>query len=116
MDASRLVVKQSGVSHGWNEQVNFMLSGNDVEVDDGDYHQRTALHLAASSGHIAMVRHLVLIHGANMNVLDRSAPDLPSYLDILHALLHAAWGVDHLYHWVLGVVCTAGAALLQPAV
>ena len=50
-----------------------MLSGNDVEVDDGDYHQRTALHLAASSGHIAMVRHLVLIHGANMNVLDRSA-------------------------------------------
>ena len=52
-------------------QVNFMLSGNDVEVDDGDYHQRTALHLAASNGHIAMVRHLVLIHGANMNVLDR---------------------------------------------
>ena len=51
-----------------------MLSGNDVEVDDGDYHQRTALHLAASSGHIAMGRHLVLIHGANMNVLDRSAP------------------------------------------
>ena len=49
-----------------------MLSGNDVEVDDGDYHQRTALHLAASNGHIAMVRHLVLIHGANMNVLDRS--------------------------------------------
>lgn len=55
------------------QQVNFMLSGNDVEVDDGDYHQRTALHLAASNGHIAMVRHLVLIHGANMNVLDRSA-------------------------------------------
>ncbi|KAL3159544.1 hypothetical protein ABBQ38_009960 [Trebouxia sp. C0009 RCD-2024] len=52
-------------------EVNFMLSGNDVEVDDGDYHQRTALHLAASNGHIAMVRHLVLIHGANMNVLDR---------------------------------------------
>ena len=49
-----------------------MLSGNDVEVDDGDYHQRTALHLAASKGHVAMVRHLVLIHWANMNVLDRS--------------------------------------------
>ena len=54
-----------------------MLSGNDVEVDDGDYHQRTALHLAASNGHIAMVRHLVLIHGANMNVLDRSAASPP---------------------------------------
>ena len=52
-------------------QVNIVLSSNDVEVDDGDYHQRTALHLAASNGHIAMVRHLVLIHGANMNVLDR---------------------------------------------
>lgn len=63
------------LAHAW--QVNFMLSGNDVEVDDGDYHQRTALHLAASNGHIAMVRHLVLIHGANMNVLDRSAVPLP---------------------------------------
>ena len=65
---------QTGLMTGdAHAQVNFMLSGNDVEVDDGDYHQRTALHLAASSGHIAMVRHLVLIHGANMNVLDRSA-------------------------------------------
>ena len=57
---------------GCAQQVNFMLSGNDLQLEDGDYHQRTALHLAASNGHIAMVRHLVLIHGANMNVLDRS--------------------------------------------
>ena len=71
-------------------QVNFMLSGNDVEVDDGDYHQRTALHLAASNGHIAMVRHLVLIHGANMNVMDRSAaspPPLTPFTQILPAVM-----------------------------
>ena len=69
-------------------QVNIVLSSNDVEVDDGDYHQRTALHLAASNGHIAMVRHLVLIHGANMNVLDRSVASLttlPSVV-VLHLM------------------------------
>lgn len=48
-----------------------MLASNDVEVDDGDYHQRTALHLAASNGHVAMVRHLTLVHGASPNVTDR---------------------------------------------
>lgn len=48
-----------------------MLGSGDVEVDDGDYHQRTALHLASSNGHIAMVRHLVLQHGAYLNVVDR---------------------------------------------
>ena len=58
-------------------QVQLLLSSNDVEVDDSDYHQRTALHLAASNGHIAMVRHLVLVHGANMNVIDRCALSLP---------------------------------------
>ena len=52
-------------------QVDFMLGSGDVEVDDGDYHQRTALHLASSNGHIAMVRHLVLQHGAYLNVVDR---------------------------------------------
>ena len=50
-----------------------MLHGNDVEVDDGDYHQRTALHLAASAGQVAMVRHLVLLHGASMACTDRYA-------------------------------------------
>lgn len=68
------------------EQVNIVLSSNDVEVDDGDYHQRTALHLAASNGHIAMVRHLVLLHGANMNVLDRSAVLRPRFLLPLHPI------------------------------
>ena len=58
-------------------QVQRILSSNEVEVDDGDYHQRTALHLAASNGHIAMVRTLVLGHGANMNVVDRCAGHEP---------------------------------------
>ena len=69
------------------EQVNIVLSSNDVEVDDGDYHQRTALHLAASNGHIAMVRHLVLLHGANMNVLDRLAVLRLRFLLPLHLLI-----------------------------
>ena len=32
----------------------------------GDYHDRTALHLAASNGHLKMVRHLVMNHGADL--------------------------------------------------
>ena len=68
--------------------MNIVLSSNDVEVDDGDYHQRTALHLAASNGHIAMVRHLVLIHGANMNVLDRYLAALCDLQPMLLLLAH----------------------------
>eukprot|EP00891_Asterochloris_glomerata_P005864 jgi/Astpho2/5864/gw1.00080.23.1_t len=42
-----------------------------TDVDDSDYHQRTALHLAASNGHIAMVRHLLLIsNGMDPNTSD----------------------------------------------
>ncbi|KAK9811376.1 hypothetical protein WJX72_002779 [[Myrmecia] bisecta] len=67
----RVVRLVDAAARGDIDEVNFMLGNNDVEVDDGDYHQRTALHLAASNGHIAMVRHLVLVHGANMNVTDR---------------------------------------------
>jgi ankyrin repeat protein len=29
----------------------------------GDYDDRTALHLAASNGHLKMVKHLVMTHG-----------------------------------------------------
>ena len=40
-----------------------MLAGGGVEADDGDFHGRTALHLAASNGHLATVRRLVLGEG-----------------------------------------------------
>ena len=41
-------------------QVEEVLAGGGVEADDGDFHGRTALHLAASNGHLATVRRLVL--------------------------------------------------------
>jgi len=41
-------------------QVNALLSGGETDADDGDFHGRTALHLAASNGHLATVRRLVL--------------------------------------------------------
>ena len=37
-----------------------MLAGGGVDADDGDFHGRTALHLAASNGHLATARRLVL--------------------------------------------------------
>ncbi|KAK9848396.1 hypothetical protein WJX84_008432 [Apatococcus fuscideae] len=67
----RVVRLVDAAARGSIEEVDFMLGSGDVEVDDGDYHQRTALHLASSNGHIAMVRHLVLQHGAYLNVVDR---------------------------------------------
>ncbi|KAK9831937.1 hypothetical protein WJX81_001333 [Elliptochloris bilobata] len=51
--------------------VDAALSMGGVEADDGDFHGRTALHLAASNGHLATVRRLVLGHGAGVNVTDR---------------------------------------------
>ena len=41
-------------------QVNALLSGGETDADDGDFHGRTALHLAASNGHLATARRLVL--------------------------------------------------------
>ena len=32
-----------------------ILASGDVEVDEGDYDKRTALHLAASEGHIELM-------------------------------------------------------------
>lgn len=62
-----------GAARGDIDEVNHILATNDVDVDvdDEDYDQRTALHLAASNGHIDMVRHLILVQGAHVNVLDR---------------------------------------------
>lgn len=41
-------------------QVHAVLAGGGVDADDGDFHGRTALHLAASNGHLATARRLVL--------------------------------------------------------
>ena len=52
-------------------EVSRMLAQGDINVDMGDYDERTPLHLAASNGHLKMVKHLVLIHGADLGVKDR---------------------------------------------
>ena len=46
--------------HTSGAQVEEVLAGGGVEADDGDFHGRTALHLAASNGHLATARRLVL--------------------------------------------------------
>jgi ankyrin repeat protein len=52
-------------------EVSRMLGQGDINVDMGDYDERTPLHLAASNGHTKMVKHLVQIHGADLSVKDR---------------------------------------------
>jgi len=51
-------------------EVQRVFCHGDVLVDDTDYDGRTMLHLAASSGHLDVVRFLVLL-GANIDVQDR---------------------------------------------
>eukprot|EP01130_Rhizamoeba_saxonica_P012440 TRINITY_DN5247_c0_g1_i1.p1 TRINITY_DN5247_c0_g1~~TRINITY_DN5247_c0_g1_i1.p1 ORF type:complete len:1393 (-),score=361.44 TRINITY_DN5247_c0_g1_i1:42-4220(-) len=41
-----------------------------VDINIGDYDKRTALHIAASEGHLEAVKFLIE-HGANVNVVDR---------------------------------------------
>ncbi|GMH33513.1 hypothetical protein BSKO_01347 [Bryopsis sp. KO-2023] len=53
------------------EEVRRLFAGADVGVDEGDYDKRTPLHLAASNNHLSMVKHLVIVHGADINVVDR---------------------------------------------
>lgn len=48
-----------------------ILASGDVEVDEGDYDERTPLHLAASEGHEEMVVLLLDIYRADMNITDR---------------------------------------------
>jgi ankyrin repeat protein len=47
-----------------------MLEAGQLEVDDGDNNMRTAVHLAATHGHAALVKHLVATHGANPSPRD----------------------------------------------
>jgi len=42
-----------------------------VEVDEGDYDKRTALHLAASEGHVDLMNLLLDTYCADVNVVDR---------------------------------------------
>jgi len=53
------------------ERVAEEIARGDINVDEGDYDQRTALHLAVCGGHVEMVRALVEKHGAAISVKDR---------------------------------------------
>ena len=56
-------------AQGWRAQLEDLIR-NGVPVDTGDYDKRTALHLAASEGHVEVVE-MLLYYGANVNATDR---------------------------------------------
>ena len=52
-------------------QLRLLVTGHDLPVDEGDYDQRTAMHLAASEGMLEVVEYLVDEVGANPSPVDR---------------------------------------------
>ncbi|KAL3905425.1 MAG: hypothetical protein SGILL_009683, partial [Bacillariaceae sp.] len=52
------------------DEVEMLLVSGEIEVDEGDYDKRTALHLACGEGHDDIVE-LLCQHNANVNVEDR---------------------------------------------
>jgi len=56
-------------AQGWRAQIEDLVR-NGVDVNTGDYDSRTALHLAASEGHVDVVESLLALD-ANVNATDR---------------------------------------------
>jgi len=56
-------------AQGWRAQIEDLVR-NGVDVNTGDYDSRTALHLAASEGHVDVVESLLALN-ANVNATDR---------------------------------------------
>ena len=52
------------------DEVEMLLMTGEVDVNEGDYDKRTALHLAAGEGNVAIVR-LLCKYKANVNIEDR---------------------------------------------
>mmetsp|Transcript_14500 Transcript_14500/g.40339 ORF Transcript_14500/g.40339 Transcript_14500/m.40339 type:complete len:650 (-) Transcript_14500:319-2268(-) len=52
------------------DEVEMLLISGDVDVNEGDYDKRTALHLAAGEGNVGIVQ-LLCMHKANVNIEDR---------------------------------------------
>ncbi|KAL7523395.1 hypothetical protein ACHAXR_000925, partial [Thalassiosira sp. AJA248-18] len=57
-------------SEGGMEEVATLLRLGNIDVNDGDYDKRTALHLAAGNGHYDVIEFLCK-SGADVNVVDR---------------------------------------------
>ena len=66
----KIVQFVTAAAAGHQDEVKRLIDSKDVEIDDGDYDKRTALHLAASNGHLDVVKLLVDL-GASVNVSDR---------------------------------------------
>lgn len=60
----------TAASGGDNEEVKALLEFGNIELNEGDYDKRTALHLAAGEGHLDTVQ-LLCEAGADVNVQDR---------------------------------------------
>lgn len=60
----------SAASEGDVEEVRALMELGDVDLNEGDYDKRTALHLAAGNGHAGIVR-MLCEKGADCNVRDR---------------------------------------------
>jgi len=56
---------------GDEARVETILAKGEVQVDEGDYDARTALHLAVCNGHLEVTKCLIEKHDANMGVKDR---------------------------------------------
>lgn len=66
------VVGMVAAAHKGNlEDVKRALQNSDLTTNDGDYDKRTAIHLAASEGHLEVVKWLVEEGGADIKVRDR---------------------------------------------
>lgn len=60
----------TAAAEGDYDEVKLLIALGDVELDEGDYDKRTALHLASGEGHEEVVE-LLCKSGANVNVQDR---------------------------------------------
>jgi len=58
-------------ANGNMERLEMLLSKKELSVDECDYDQRTALHLAVCEGHLQAVTCLVETYGASLTVKDR---------------------------------------------
>ena len=68
--ASRATNFIKAAAEGDFDEVEMLLMSGDVDVNEGDYDKRTALHLAAGEGNVDIIR-LLCNNKANVNIEDR---------------------------------------------
>ena len=95
----------TAASEGDVEEVQAFLDFGSVDLNQGDYDHRTALHLAAGEGHLEIVR-MLCEAGADVNVEDRwghrpldDARNAKKNSAGIMKLLLQAWGKVHQYFY-----------------